>query len=110
MTIRRSPSAIGSGTDGTRGFLSGDTSEYRADRHAEPREIAFAENVAGHDFPRSEYVRARSRFPARPLNLGPVIHLYPEIRKRDSRPQRVTVKRDRKSTRLNSSHVRISYA
>src|SRR5215831_11183333 len=95
MTIRRSPSAIRSGTGGTRGFLSGDTSEYRTDRHAEPRQIAFAENVAGHDFPRSEYVRARSRFPARPLNLGPVIHLYPEIRKRDSRPQWVSVKRRR---------------
>src|SRR5215471_475915 len=93
MTIRRSPSAIGSGTGGTRGFLSGDTSEYRADRHAEPRQIAFAENVAGHDFPRSEYVRARFRFLIRPLNLSPVIHLDAEIRKRDSRPQRVSVKR-----------------
>src|SRR5215467_6076312 len=95
MTIRRAPSAIGSGTDGTRGFLSGDTSEYRADRHAEPRQIAFTENVAGHDFARGEYIRARSRFLTRPLNLGPVIDLDSEICKRDSGAQRVTVKRRR---------------
>src|SRR5689334_20276862 len=93
MTMRRSPSAIGSGTGGTRSFPSSNTSEYRADGHTESGQITFAENVTRHDLAGRKNVGVWLRLLPQPLNLSPLIHLYTEIRKRDSRPQRVAIKR-----------------
>src|SRR5215471_5431793 len=98
MTIKRLPSAIRSGTGDTRSFLSGDTSKDRADGHAETGEVAFPENIASHDFACREYVGTGVVSLAQPLNLSALVDLYPEIGKRDSRPQWIAVKRWRVDT------------
>src|SRR5947209_7044214 len=89
MTIRRSPSAIRSAADGTSSLLSGNPSENRTDGHSEPGEITLAQNIAGHDFTGSENVAVRSKT----LNFGSLVHLHAEIRERNSRAQRIAVKR-----------------
>ena len=87
MTIRRSPSAMRLLSGCTGGLPSGDAPEYRADGHAEPGQVALADNVAGHDLAGRENVGAR----AKPLHFRSFIHFHAEIRKRDSRPQRIAV-------------------
>src|SRR2546427_9632912 len=89
MTIRRSPSAIRSVTGGTRSLPSGNTSEYRTNRHPESGQVALAENVAGHDLACRENVWVRSEA----LHLSPLIHFHSEISERDSRPQRIAMER-----------------
>src|SRR3989454_8984136 len=87
MTIRRSPSAMRLLSGCTGGLPSGDAPEYRPDGHAEPRQVALAENVAGHDLTRRENIGAS----AQPLDFGSFIHFHAQIRKRDSRPQGIAV-------------------
>src|SRR5207237_2738826 len=89
MIISRSPSATGSGTGGTRSLPSGDASKHRADRHSEAGKVALAENVAGHDLARGENVRVRSQA----LHLGSLVYFHSEVRKCNSRPQRIAIER-----------------
>src|SRR5207244_8668934 len=74
---------------GTSSLLSGNPSENRTDGHSEPGEITLAQNIAGHDFTGSENVAVRSKT----LNFGSLVHLHAEIRERNSRAQRIAVKR-----------------
>src|SRR5262245_49538045 len=89
MTIRRSPSAMGLSSGGTRSLLSRDASKHRSDGHAETGEIPFANDVSCHDFASRKNIRRRTE----PLHLRQFIHLHTEISKRDSRPQWISVER-----------------
>src|SRR5881296_3605092 len=89
MTIRRLPSAMTSATCLTRSLPSRYAAEHRADRHSKSREVAFAENIAGHDLARREDVGVS----AQTLDFRPLIHLHAQIRESDSRPKWIPIER-----------------
>src|SRR3712207_6915823 len=75
------------------------TTLFRSERLAPPRRAARRRRVVGDRRPRLDERRQAQR----PADPG---HLAAEAR----RPHRPGDRRDRKSTRLNSSHANISYA
>src|ERR1700676_2212382 len=94
MVISRSPSATRFATlsgCGKRGLPSCDAPKHRTDPHAETRQVAFADHVACHDFPRREKVGTRS--PVLKLHFGFLIHADAKIGESDSRTERIPVKR-----------------
>src|SRR5438093_1669063 len=89
MTIRRLPSAMTSATCCTRRLPSRNTTKHRSDSHAKSREVAFAENIAGHDLTRREDVGVS----AQTLDFRPLIHLHAQVREGDSRPKWISIER-----------------
>src|SRR6476469_810231 len=71
------------------GLLSGDAPVRGADGHADAREIPLAEDVAGHDLARGEYV---ARGPAGGhQHARAIVDRHAEVGEGDARPQRITV-------------------
>src|SRR5215469_2996801 len=66
----------------TRGLRSGDSSEYRADRHSQAPEIALAQDISRHDFTGRVHV-----FHA--LDLRLFVHYYAEVRECDAGAERI---------------------
>src|ERR1700681_2152698 len=94
MVISRSPSVTRFATLSgccKRGLLSRDAAKHRTDRHAETRQVAFADYVACHDFPRREKVGAWSS--VLKLHFGFLVHADAKIGESDSRTERISVKR-----------------
>src|SRR5689334_23349630 len=89
ITIRRSPSAIRSSSGGTGRLLSCDAAEDRSNCHAESGEIAFADDIARHDFTCREDIRRRPE----PLNLSPLVDAHTEICECDSGAQWISIER-----------------
>src|SRR6185295_7784587 len=87
--MRRSPSAIRSLSGGTCGLLPSDASEHRSDRHAKPRQVAFADDIAGHDFSGREEIGIRSES----QDLRSRINPYTKVCERYSRPQWISKER-----------------
>ena len=74
-----------------RGLLAGDAAEHRADGHAEAGEVAFAEDIAGHDLSGREQVAGGLAVVHQHLRL--VVHADAEIGEGDAGAQRVAVER-----------------
>src|SRR5262249_26753021 len=89
MAISRWPSSINfnggfrppnSAERGTSGLPSGDAAKHGPNRHAETGEVAFSDNVAGHDLAGSENVGVRTQS----LDFRALVHFHAEVRKRNS--------------------------
>src|SRR6185312_9366383 len=72
-------------------LLSRDAAEHRADRHAESRKIAAAQDVACHDLARGEQVGGGLAVLHDHLRL--VVHPDAQIGEGDAGPQRVAIER-----------------
>src|SRR5580698_3483225 len=83
MRMMRSPSCVRSGMAC---LAACDSPEHGSDGHAEPRQISFAENIAGHDLAGCENVVVS-------VNRGSFVHADAEISKRDSGTQRIGAER-----------------
>src|SRR5882762_5876932 len=93
MVISRSPSAILFATlfgCGKRGLPSCDAAKHRTNCHAETRQVAFADYIAGHNFSRREQVGA---WPSvLKFHFGFLVHADAKIGESDSRTERISVK------------------
>src|ERR1039457_589956 len=92
MRMMRSASLVSS-VGGTGCLATCDSPENRSDRHAEPRQISLAENMAGHDLASRENVTGAWAIPHH--DRGPFVHFHTEISKRDPRAQRISAERRR---------------
>src|SRR5580704_3572338 len=95
MRRMRSPSCIRAfcvrSVEATGCLTTCNSSENGPDRHAEPGEIALAQNIAGHDLTGCENIR---RSPAiAHEDGGAFVHLHAQISKCNPRTQRVREER-----------------
>src|SRR5207302_3234023 len=82
-----SATGIDLGSGMARGLLSRDAAERGADRHADSRDVALAEDVACHDLASGEDVSRRAII--LPEHLRPLVHRNAEVSEGDTRPQRI---------------------